>query len=459
MANEKIEFSGETLFRYQLVSEVLARVIAGQPQAEAIKSVASRTHHFIFSKGPRLVSTRSLYRWLAAYRLKGISGLDSGAAPVPPFSSKALSSSLIDFFLKQKEADVRASVPELIRRAREYGHLGPHAAIDRTTVYRTLKKLGAAVEHRRQRKDRDSRRFAYAHRMEMVLCDGKHFRAGATRARRLAMFFLDDATRRVLHVVVGTSENAALFQRGLYELIVKVGFMSVLYMDHGPGFIAEDTVSVVKRLEILLIHGEKAYPQGHGKLERFHQTATGDLLRGLDGRPDVDPGLQALELRLGHYLETQYNHRPHESLKGCSPQERFEADEKALRFPESREALRGKFEVYLLRRVSADHVVKVDALHYEMPRGYDEKKVLLHKKLLDGGGVFFLHQGQLIELHPVDLEANARSRRANHGGAEETEVETILPKSAADLAYERDFGPVVDPDGGFNSNPNSKEVL
>jgi hypothetical protein len=210
---------------------------------------------------------------------------------------------------------------------------------------------------------------------------------------------------------------------------------------------------VVKRLEILLIHGQVAYPEGHGKLERFHQTAIADLLRGLDGRPDVDPGIQALELRLSHYFETQYNHRPHESLNGRSPHERFHADEKTLRFPESREALRGKFEAYLLRSVSADHIVKVDSIHYEMPRGYDGKKVLLHKKLLDGGGVFFLHQGQLIELYPVDLEANARARRAN--GEEEAEVENILPKSAADLAFERDFGPVVNPDGGFNTNPNA----
>jgi hypothetical protein len=39
--------------------------------------------------------------------------------------------------------------------------------------------------------------------MQMVLCDGKHFRAGAARLRRVALFFLDDATRMGLHVVVG----------------------------------------------------------------------------------------------------------------------------------------------------------------------------------------------------------------------------------------------------------------
>lgn len=54
----------------------------------------------------------------------------------------------------------------------------------------------------------------------MVLSDGKHFRAGALRARRVAMFFLDDATRCGLHVVVGTEgESAELFLRDPFEVV------------------------------------------------------------------------------------------------------------------------------------------------------------------------------------------------------------------------------------------------
>jgi len=45
----------------------------------------------------------------------------------------------------------------------------------------------------------------------MVLADGKHFRAGAKRLRRVALFFLDDSTRYGLEVVVGTAESAPLF--------------------------------------------------------------------------------------------------------------------------------------------------------------------------------------------------------------------------------------------------------
>ena len=321
--------SGETLFRYQIVSEVLSRTVRGESQAEAVHTVAATLHHFQPSR-PRKVSPRSIYRWLSAYRLHGLEGLERTKTQVDAAPSRVLAPALVSFLRKEKKSDPRASVPELIRRAREHGHLGRTERCDRSTVYRTLKRLGVPVAKRKKGKDRDARRFAYPHRMDMVLCDGKHFRAGATRAKRVVFFFLDDATRFALHAVVSTSENAALFQRGLFELITKHGLFDVIYLDHGSGFIAHDSISVVANLERLLIHGEKAYPEGHGKIERFNQTALRDVLRSLDRRPDVDPEPHALELRLRHYLETQYNPRVHGELAGKSPAECFCEDHRSL---------------------------------------------------------------------------------------------------------------------------------
>jgi transposase InsO family protein len=451
------EFSPQVAFRYQVVSQVLTRICSGETQREAVLAVAALEHHFPGDHRPRRVSERAIYRWLELYKERGLDGLETSPRASSTQPGEILPPSFVKFLIQEKTLDSRTSIPQIIRRAEEKGILKPETPVDRSTVYRTAKRRGLGVAHQRKSKDRDVRRFAYPHRMDMVLCDGKHFRAGASRARRVAMFFLDDCTRFPLQVVVGTSENALLFQRGLYELVLKYGLFSALYVDHGPGFIAEDTITVVRNLGALLIHGEKAYPQGHGKIEKFNRTARDDVLRGLDRRPDVDPDPRALELRLNHYLETQYIHRPHESLRKESPYDRFMADAKDLSFPQNAEELREKFEVYLTRLVSPDNVVSVDSVPYEMPRGYDGRKVILRRKLLDGG-IFFLHEGRLIELHPVDLEANARSPRGTRG-REDEEVEHPLPPSAADLAFQRDLGSIVDPDGGcLDQNPqNSQE--
>lgn len=451
------KISPEALFRFLIVSQVRARVTRGERQPDVVADVAAQQHHSAVDGTMRRVSERSIYRWLERKEKRGLAGLEPSPRTPPETISTVLSDAFIKLLCDEKKADASTSIPEIISRARGRGILKPQNCIDRTTVYRTAKKLGLPVGRCRVAADQDTRRFAFPHRLDAVLCDGKHFRAGPTRARRVVLYFLDDATRFPLHAVVGTSESALLFLRGFYEMILKYGLMGIIYLDRGPGFIAADTISVVASLDIVLIHGKKAYPQGHGKIERFNQTTLKDLLRGLSGRPDVDPDLGALELRIRHYLEKQYSHRPHESLEKQTPFKRFHNDEKCLRFPEGREALRGKFEVTFTRRVSGDHIVSVDSVLYEMPRGYRGQKVWLRRKLLDKGGIFFLHQGRLIELHPVDLAANARAKRAQGSAHAEEEADPPPRPSAADLAFQRDYGPVVDADGGYtDSNPQEE---
>jgi len=173
------------------------------------------------------------------------------------------------------------------------------------------------------------RRFAYPNRMQMILCDGKYFRAGANRLKRLAYFYLDDATRKVLHAVCGTSECSELFMRGFYEMITKHGLPGAFYLDRGPGFIAKDCARVAAVHNIPFIFGEVRYPEAHGKVEKFNQTAKNALLRNL-AKPEIDPATEALELRLQHYFDCEYNADPHSSLAGKTPQQRFDVYGKDL---------------------------------------------------------------------------------------------------------------------------------
>jgi transposase InsO family protein len=448
--------SPEALFRYQVVSQVVALRLGGENRGRAVEIVASRDHLDLAGK-PRPVTVRTLYRWLADYKAHGAEGLV--VAPRPPsLDPEAVPPKLIDFIRDQKKDDPRASLPELIDRARRLGILPHGARLDRVTLYRRLKSLGIPLGRRKKSPERDMRRFAYPHRMQMVLCDGKHFRAGAQRLKRVALFFLDDATRLGLHAVVGPSESARLFQQGLYETLRLHDLMDLLYLDHGPGFISNDTLEVVRRLGIHLIHGTAAYPEGHGKIEKFNQFALSRLLRNLDHRPEIDPDFGALALRLQHFLRTGYNLSPHESLGKRTPLERFQGDSRPLRLSPSDEDLRGHFVLHLRRRVSADHIVSVDSMPYELPRGRSGEIVTLQRKLLEDT-LWLLDEGRLLQLHPVDLAANARNRRARPGPDAPSETDHPLPPTAADLAFQQDLFPVVDPDGGFSPPPLHEEDL
>lgn len=434
------------LFRFAIVSQVLARVARGESQADAVAAVASMRHPD--DRGRlRRVSRRSVYRWVGAYEKDGIDGL---ADRPRRRAADRIEARLVDFLAGELRRDPEASIPELLRRAVLRRVVPADAVPHRATVHRALVRHGVPLDRKRKSRGRDSRRFAYPHRMDMVLCDGKHFRAGATRLRRVAMSYLDDATREVLHVVVGPSESAELFLRGLYECVLKHGLMTALYLDHGSGFIADATRVVTAKLGVHLVLGEVAYPQGHGKIERYHRTLEAGLLRFLDRRPDVDPSMPALELRLRHYVHDVYAHSPHEGLSGDTPHRRFfEKDARPLRLVTDPGALEQAFEVEHARLVSPDHVVSLDGVPYEMPRGTAGRTVTLFQRVL-GDQVFVEHDGRRVRLHPVDAEANARSPRARRADAAKADEAASSPPSgsAAELSFRERFPPLVGDDGG-----------
>ena len=253
---------------------------------------------------------------------------------------------------------------------------------------------------------------------------------------------------------VGPSESAELFLRGLYDLVRRHGLPDLLYLDHGPGFIAEDTFAVVQGgLRAWLIHGQRKYPAGRGAVERFNRTASEQLLRGLDGAADVDVASSSLTLRLRHWLE-RYNDTSHETLGGDTPRHRWEQG-RALRFPADDADLYRRFVVREPRKVSKDHVIKMDGRLWEAPRGLGDSTVEVTRHVLDGR-LWVLYEGRMVELAELDPHANASDRRGRSGDQGPLPTEGV-PHTAASRAFDQDYLPLVDPDGGFPDHRNDDE--
>jgi transposase InsO family protein len=442
--SELLQLSSQALFRYQVVSAVKVRVLVGMNVAQAVREVLKLSHQDLCGQ-LRRVSERSVYRWLDAYEQEGLAGLEP--QPRQPVSGSAvLSKRLLDFLRVENSADPEASVPELIQRARIHGIISEDEPVSRTSVWRACRRMGLVLRRVHKLKDKDMRRFSYPNRLLMVLADGKHFRAGIQRLKRVALNFLDDATRFGLVVIVGTSETTQLFLQGLHQAILKYGLFSAMFLDRGPGFISDDTFRVVARLGIRLIHGTAAYPEGHGKIERFNQTTWQQVIRSFDSNPQVDPDPSALTLRLSHWMHQVYNHTPHESLGRQTPAQRFHQDPRPLHFPEDRAWLDDCFLISYKRRVSTDNVIPCDGTFYEIPRGYARQRIRLWRHLLDGS-ISMIHQGRRLLLLPVDLEANAYSKRAQKP---KTSPKATRPAhTAAMRRFQSDFAPIVKPDGSY----------
>lgn len=129
-----------------------------------------------------------------------------------------------------------------------------------------------------------------------------------------------------------------------------------------------------------------------------------------------------------------------------TPWERWSRDARSLQHVTEDELTRA-FVTYLERTVTNDRLVSIDGVSYELPRegGRAGEKILVTHRLLDG--TYHVVSGErLVRIHPVDLATNARSPRARPGAAEE-EAKAPPEKTAADLGFERELGPILDEDG------------
>jgi putative transposase len=450
MSKKSLQISPEALWRYQWVAQIDARVLAGEALPQAIAGVQAHPRRDPRGR-ERRPSVRTLYRWVAAYREAGLAGLEPRERPRVE-ASRVLAPELLGLLRTAKAADPELSVPDLIALARQEGVLGAEEPVCRTTVWRACRRLGLPLSRAQALETADTRRFAYPHRMMMVLADGKHFRAGAQRLRRVALSLLDDATRFGLAAVVGPSETTELFLSGLHQLACRHGLPDALYLDHGPGFVSHDTEAVLARLGRRLVHGRARYPEGHGKIERYHRTLKHKLLRTLDGHPETDPDCGALTLRLLHWLREVYNHTPHESLGGETPAERFHRDERPLQLPRDRPWLDAQFQTTEERTVSKDHVVSLDGTLHEVPRAC-RGRIAITRHLLTGT-LTVRADGREVEIHPLEPTKNAFDRRARPTPLEPREAsEPAHPKTPAatpaQRAFDDDFGPLVGPDGDY----------
>lgn len=141
-----------------------------------------------------------------------------------------------------------------------------------------------------------------------------------------------------------------------------------------------------------------------------------------------------------------------------TPWERWSRDPRDLQHLTEDELTRS-FVTYLERTITHDRTISIESLDYEVPReaGRGGARILVTHRLLERA--FYVVAGdRLVRLHPVNLAANARSPRLRPGSPPDDDPTGAPPeKTAADLAFERELGPVVDADGGSLPSTQQQE--
>jgi transposase InsO family protein len=335
--------------RYQAVLAVLADGLSVKQAAE--KSGVSR---------------QTLHSWLARYEADGLDGLvDRSRRPRGCPHQMSAEAEAVVLELRRLH---RYWGPQRIRHELQRRSLAPAAGLpSRSAIYRCLVRAGLIEPDRRRRRAERFKRWERAAAMELwqldvvggfLLADGSHAKA---------LTGIDDHSRFCVSARLMNAERTRAVCDGLVLALRTHGCPSQLLTDNGRVFTGKfshppvevlfDRICRENGIEHLLTAPRS--PTTTGKIERFHRTLRAEF----DTRRVFD-SLRAAQQALDEWVAHYNTERPHQSLDGATPAERFhradnpaDSPDRLVELPALPADRRG--EAWVSRRVAANGVISV----------------------------------------------------------------------------------------------------
>jgi putative transposase len=337
------------------------------------------------------VSERTLRRWLAAHRSKGITGLertrrsDAGARRHLDPDLEAMIRALAT---RRPRTTITAIHRKAAAEAEARSIAGPSYAVV-ADVAREVRAARIAVATDaaayRDRHELVHRRDANAPnemwQADHTMLDVLILDARGDPVRPWLTVVMDDHSRAVMgYMLTADAPSAANTALALHQAIWRkadpawpvCGIPEALYVDNGSDFVSEQIEQACIALKVRLVHSRPGRPRGRGKVERLFRTVNEMFLPDMPGhlikgRPLSAPAIDLLELtmRFERFLQEVYHRRLH-GTTGEAPVARWQAGGFLPALPESRAALD-----MLLLRVPRPRKVARDGIRF-MGRRYVE---------------------------------------------------------------------------------------
>ena len=394
------------LMRYSAI----APLIPGLP--EGYKNISDYTKQ-ISGKGlvhpdggVRHYAPKTLYKWYFNYRKGGFDAL------MPSGRSDCGKPRKLDGDLKGRIAYLKGHYPRMgaaaiFRQLKEDGSI-KGGEVSESTVNRYVNQLAMEAGNKPAQ---DMRRYERPHINEVWCGDssaGPYLRTGDGRKRRVYVIALiDDASRLVTGAGVFFEDTFANLMSVMKGAVAKYGVPRVFNFDNGSAYKNRQMELLAARIGSTINYCRPYTPTAKAKVERWFRTMKDQWMASLDMRDFSS--LDALGGSLSSYVRA-YNLSAHSSLKGKSPQERFFSEpEKVRRLPEER--IRTDFLLELERRVSADSVVSIGNVEYEVDMRFARQRISLRCSP-DMEEVYVAQpDGTLVPVRLLNKQENASVKR------------------------------------------------
>lgn len=333
-------------------------------------------------------------------------------------SSRKLDSDLKEKIAYLKERYPRMSAAAIFRQLKEDGSI-KDGEVSESTVNRYVNQLALETGNM---PTKDMRRYERPHINEVWCGDssvGPYIKtADGKKHRTYVIALIDDASRLVTGAGVFFGDTFVNLMSVMKSAVAKYGVPGMFNFDNGSAYKNRQMELLAARIGTTINYCRPYTPTAKAKVERWFRTMKDQWMASLDMRDF--PSLDALNASLCTYVRG-YNLRAHSSLTGRSPQERFFSEpEKIRRLPEER--FKTGFLLELERRVSADSVVTIENIEYEVDMRFARQRIRLRcspgmEEVYVAGA-----DGTLIPVRLLNKQENASVKRGqvflSEGGGE-----------------------------------------
>lgn len=394
------------LMRYGAIAPLIAGLDEDYPSKTAFYTELStkglvgpdgRIHHYAPS---------TIEKWYLDYQNHGFDAL------IPKGRSDAGMSRKLDDELQERIRYFKTNYPRMSAAAiyRQLKNDGSiiNGQVSESTVCRFVNQLQIEL---RQTPNRDMRRYERPHINEVWCGDSsvgpRLTDADGKKHRIYIIALIDDASRFITGIDVFYNDNFVNLMSVMKSAVSKYGRPKVLNFDNGKSYKNKQMELLAARIGTTLSYCQPYTPTSKAKIERWFRTLKDQWMAGLDMRDFHS--LDELRGSLYAYVQS-YNLSPHSSLRGMSPQDRFFSEPEQIRRL-TQDDIDKDFLLEIERRVSADSVIVIDQIEYEVDCRFARQRIRLRYSP-DMKEIFIVEpDGTLTPIRLLNKTENASVKR------------------------------------------------
>ena len=394
------------LMRYSAIAPLISGTLTDheslsaffrEVSARGLKSPGGELRHY---------SPITIKKWYLAYKKEGFDAL------IPSGRSDCGVSRKIDDELSEeirylKHTYPRLSASAIYRQLQDKGSISSKQ-ISEATICRFINQM---MLQERLTGNQDMRRYERPHINEVWCGDssvGPYLKTDDGKKHRIYVIALiDDASRFITGIDLFFNDTFVNLMSVMKSAISKYGKPKVFNFDNGSAYKNKQMELLAARIGTTISYCHPYTPTQKAKIERWFRTLKDQWMATLDMRDFHS--LDELRGSLFAFVH-RYNLSPHSSLKGKSPQERFFSEPELIRrLPD--DVIDRSFLLEIERRVSADCVIVIDQVEYEVDYRFAKQRITLRYSP-DMKEIYVVDAaGTLTPIHLLNKQENASVKR------------------------------------------------